>query len=201
MEGVGPAERIDLGLAPAGGDVVSDLFWEGREEFTIAREWEWNALPALRMGVGRAGLEQVDEVVALELPLPSPPHKGEGVAPCLWHGRANITDRHLPPCGGGWEGADMVATRREGTQYLHRRLRGVVADAVGEAAVADGVVGEDDGDAALGAGRRAQPRPVLGKRHGARDAVAVGRISGERALGAGVPYRFFLVADEQRTDA
>src|SRR5690606_38943661 len=37
-------------------------------------------------------------------PLPSPPHKGEGVASRSWHYPATSTGEHLPPCGGGWEG-------------------------------------------------------------------------------------------------
>jgi hypothetical protein len=42
-------------------------------------------------------------IVALH-PLPNPPHKGEGVRRFVWHTLDTNTERHLPPCGGGWEG-------------------------------------------------------------------------------------------------
>ncbi len=59
--------------------------------------------------------------------------------------------------------------------------RGVVADAVGEAAVADGVVGEDDGDAgARRAAWRGGAAQFVGEVDGAADAVGVGRV-GARA--------------------
>src|SRR5690606_36100042 len=37
-------------------------------------------------------------------PLPIPPRKGEGVRSGTWHAPVPATGRHLPPCGGGWEG-------------------------------------------------------------------------------------------------
>ena len=37
-------------------------------------------------------------------PLPNPPRKGEGVVRRTGRERAARTERHLPPCGGGWEG-------------------------------------------------------------------------------------------------
>src|SRR5690606_29221245 len=37
-------------------------------------------------------------------------NKGEGVASSVWHHRASPTGRHLPPCGGGWEGGAARAT-------------------------------------------------------------------------------------------
>src|SRR5687768_18602981 len=39
------------------------------------------------------------------LPLPCPPHKGEGVVRRIWLDRATSTERHLPLHGGGWAGA------------------------------------------------------------------------------------------------
>ncbi len=86
-------------------------------------------------------------------------------------------------------------------QHARGRLGGVVADAVGEAAVADGVVGEDEGDAALGAGGGAEAGPVEGEVGGAGDAAGIGGVGGERALGAGVPDGIGLVADEEAAEA
>src|SRR5690606_39584228 len=40
-------------------------------------------------------------------PLPSPPHKGEGVLLWLGHLPSPCTRLHLPPCGGGREGGAM----------------------------------------------------------------------------------------------
>ena len=87
------------------------------------------------------------------------------------------------------------------SQNLDRRGRGVVADAIRQAAVANGVVGEDDADAAVRAGSLAQPHPVGGEFGGAGNAVCVGRVGGERALRAGVPDAFGLVADQDAADA
>src|SRR5690606_13285121 len=46
-------------------------------------------------------------------PLPSPPHKGEGAPSSSWHHPAPATGRHLPPCGGGWEGGARGALSDE----------------------------------------------------------------------------------------
>src|SRR5690606_18995639 len=51
------------------------------------------------------------------------------------------TPNPSPQGGGGL--AQRVAGLNQRCQHPHSRLRGVVADAVGEAAVADGIVGED----------------------------------------------------------
>ncbi len=37
-------------------------------------------------------------------PLPDPAREGEGVVRWIRLDRATGTERHLPPCGGGWEG-------------------------------------------------------------------------------------------------
>ncbi|MEI2612919.1 MAG: hypothetical protein V9G20_30120 [Candidatus Promineifilaceae bacterium] len=106
-----------------------------------------------------------------------------------------------PSPSGEWDVTAYPAAS-SALRMSHRRLRRVVADAVGEAAVADGVVGEDDGDAALGARVwRGASTQFFASVDGAADAVRVGGVGGERALGARVPDRLFLVADEQRADA
>jgi len=54
-------ERIVGRIAPAGGDGIAQLLRQGGEEVAVAGEWERDALAALGVGVGGAGLEEFDE--------------------------------------------------------------------------------------------------------------------------------------------
>src|SRR5690606_20337996 len=55
-------------------------------------------------------------------PLPIPPRKGEGVRSGMWHAPVPTTGRHLPPCGGGWEGGrrTLRATFSHGGEEVPR---------------------------------------------------------------------------------
>src|SRR5690606_28666614 len=46
------------------------------------------------------------------------PHKGEGVGRWTWQDGATNARRHLPPCGGGWEGGGRHKQFHELLLYL-----------------------------------------------------------------------------------
>src|SRR5690606_9545499 len=117
VEIIAADEGIVCGVAPAGGDLVLELLRKGGEELAIAGEGEADAVTPLRVGVGGAGLQELDQGVAgCRHPLPSPPHKGEGARRCIWLDRATAT--------GGWEGGRAIPRLVQHPQDLHRRLRG-----------------------------------------------------------------------------
>src|SRR5262249_11993878 len=67
--------------------------------------------------------------------------------------------------------AHLVASAAQRPHHLDHSGGGIEADAVADAAVAVGVVGEDDGDAALRRRCRAQARPGGGELRDEGDAV------------------------------
>ncbi len=97
--------------------------------------------------------------------------------------------------------AGAVAGIAQGAQQRHRRLRRVEADAVADAAVAVGVVGQHDGDAALGRRLRAQPRPVARKVGDEGHPVGDRAVADEVGFGLGVAAERLLERDGARQDA
>src|SRR6185312_15055848 len=86
---------------------IARIFRKGGSKFADADNVGLTALGAEDWGDNEAGN-----------PLPNPPRKGEGARSQLGPGLYLRHNRHLPPCGGGWEGGtgtvpDCLQTCRE----------------------------------------------------------------------------------------
>ncbi len=97
--------------------------------------------------------------------------------------------------------ADVVALRRHRSQHLDGSRRRVEADAVADAAVAIGIVGEDDGDAALASPLAAQAQPVAREIGDEGDAVGDRPVGDEIGLGERIARRTVLEGEGTGDDA
>ena len=85
--------------------------------------------------------------------------------------------------GRGWFLAEVVASTRQCLQQASGAGRGVEADAIGDAAVFVGVVGEHQRDTALGGAEGAQAGPAFSQRRHPVDAVSQRLVTDHGAFG------------------
>ena len=101
----------------------------------------------------------------------------------------------------GGVGSDSVALGLHCIEDRDRAGRRVVADAIGDATVLVGVVGEDDRHLAFPSRFAAQPRPICGEVGDEVHAVRRLAIGHDAALGALVPQAVGLEGNGARHDA
>ena len=123
-----------------------------------------------------------------------------GTAPRVGIGRARL---EAVDESGGCQAADgcTIARALQRLQHADGGFGRIITDAIGEAPVAYGIIGQNEGDLAVSARGGAQARPAGGKAGGAGNAGGIGSIGGQRNLAALVPERIGPVANDEAGQA